>query len=187
MLSAAGIDRARIQEVPVGFDPRLLAAGKVDVYPVFESNEPDTLQRLGAPVRLFRPDDVGVPGLGLTFETRQALLDSDPDVLQRFLKATLHAVEWTRDHREQATDIVMQWAPQEDRAHQRAMLDVELDMAESPVADPRGLGYVSRDRWQAFHDSLLKFGGLNGPADIGAAYNERILDGVTSGGRVQWP
>ena len=154
---------------------------------MFESNEPDTLQRLGAPVRLFRPDDVGVPGLGLTFETRQALLDSDPDLLQRFLKATLHAVEWTRDHREQATDIVMQWAPQEDRAHQRAMLDVELDMAESPVADSRGLGYVSRDRWQAFHDSLLRFGGLNGPADIDAAYNEHILDAVTSGGRVQWP
>ena len=50
----------------------------------------------------------------------------------------------------------MQWAPQEDRAHQRAMLDIELDMAESPVADSRGLGFVSRDRWQAFHDSLLQ-------------------------------
>jgi ABC-type nitrate/sulfonate/bicarbonate transport system substrate-binding protein len=187
MLVAAGLDRSKIQEVPVGFDPRLLAAGKVDVYPVFESNEPDTLQRLGTPVRLFRPDDYGVPGLGLTYETRQALLESDPDLLGRFLKATLHAVEWTRDHREQATDIVMQWAPQEDRAHQRAMLDVELDMAENATDGSRGVGFASRDRWQVFHDSLLKYGGLKNPADIDAAYSERILQSISSNGRLQWP
>jgi ABC-type nitrate/sulfonate/bicarbonate transport system substrate-binding protein len=186
MLAAAGVDRSKIQEVPVGFDPRLLAAGKVDVYPVFESNEPDTLQRLGSPVRLFRPDDLGVPGLGLTFETRQALLESDPELLARFLKATLHAVEWTRDHREQATDIIMQWAPQEDRAHQRAMLDVELDMAET-AGEGRGVGWTSRDRWQAFHDSLLRYGGLKNPADIDAAYSERILQSISSNGRLQWP
>src|SRR5438067_2245171 len=94
MLAAAGVDRGRIREVPVGFDPRLLATGSVDVYPVFESNEPDTLQRLGVPVRLFRPGEYGVPGIGLTFETREALLNQDPDLLARFLKAALHGVEF---------------------------------------------------------------------------------------------
>jgi len=187
MLSAAGVDRGRIQEVPVGFDPRLLAAGKVDVYPVFESNEPDTLQRLGAPVRLFRPDDFGVPGLGLTFETRQALLGSDPDLLARFLKATLHGVEWARANREAATDIVMQWAPQEDRAHQRAMLDVELDMAESAVTQSRGLGWASRDQWQTFHDSLLRFGGLKGSVAVDAAFNDQILQRIYVDNRLRWP
>jgi putative hydroxymethylpyrimidine transport system substrate-binding protein len=88
MLAAAGVDRSKIREVAVGFDPRLLATGTVDVYPVFESNEPDTLQRLGVPTRLFRPSDYNVPGLGLTFETRESLIASDPDVLTRFLKAT---------------------------------------------------------------------------------------------------
>ena len=63
MLAMNGVDRSAIQEVPVGFDPRLLAAGKVDVYPLFESNEPDTLARLGVPVQLIRPTDYGVPSL----------------------------------------------------------------------------------------------------------------------------
>ncbi|HET6317585.1 MAG TPA: ABC transporter substrate-binding protein [Chloroflexota bacterium] len=187
MLAAAGVDRARIQEVPVGFDPRLLAAGKVDVYPVFESNEPDTLQRIGAAVRLFRPGEFGVPGLGLTFETRQALLESDPDLLARFLKATLHAVEWTRDHREEATDIIMQWAPQEDRAHQRAMLDVELDMADSAVTRERGLGWASREQWQAFHDSLLRFGGVSKPVAVETAFSDAILQRIYADNRLQWP
>src|SRR5204862_123411 len=79
----------------------------VDVYPVFESNEPDTLQRIGVPTRLFRPSDYNVPGLGLTFETRENLIASDPDLLTRFLKAAMHGVEFARDHPDQATDIVM--------------------------------------------------------------------------------
>src|SRR4030081_3873591 len=84
MLASAGVDRGRGRGGPVGFDPRLLASGTVDVYPVFESNEPDTLQRLGVPVRLFRPGDYGVPGMGLTFETRVLLLLQVPVLLARF-------------------------------------------------------------------------------------------------------
>lgn len=187
MLAAGGVDRGRVHEVPVGFDPRLLAAGSVDVYPVFESNEPDTLQRLGVPVRLFRPGDFGVPGLGLTFETRDALLASDPDLLTRFLKAAMHGVEFARDHPDQATDIVMQYAPQEDRAHQRAMLDVELDMANGPLTATRGLGFSNHDQWQTFETSLLAYGGLKGPVDVEQAYTNRLLEAITRDGHVGWP
>jgi len=187
MLAAAGVDRSRIHEVPVGFDPRLLATGTVDVYPVFESNEPDTLQRLGVPTRLFRPGDVGVPGLGLTFETREALLGTDPDLLTRFLKAAMHGVEFARDHPDQATDIVMQYAPQEDREHQRAMLEVELDMATGPLTASQGLGFASHDQWQAFHDSLLAFGGLKGPTDVDQASTDTLLHAITRDGHVVWP
>jgi ABC-type nitrate/sulfonate/bicarbonate transport system substrate-binding protein len=187
LLAAAGVDRASVHEVPVGFDPRLLAAGKVDVYPVFESNEPDTLRRLGVPVRLFRSVDYGVPGLGLTYETRQQLLDQDPDLLARFLKATLHGIEFARDHPDEATDIVMRFAPNEDRDHQKAMLQTELDMADSPVTRSNGIGWGSHDQWQAYHDSLLAFGGLKGPVDVDAAFSRRILEQISRDGRLVWP
>ncbi|GAC1321921.1 MAG: hypothetical protein NVSMB2_19020 [Chloroflexota bacterium] len=187
LLASAGVDRSRVREVPVGFDPRLLAAGTVDVYPVFESNEPDTLARLGVPVRLFRTGDYGVPGLGLTFETREALIAQDPDLLTRFTRATMHAVEYARDHVDETTDVVMAYAPQEDRAHQKAMLEVELDMAQGPLTASRGYGFSSADQWQALHDSLLKYGGLKAASDPGAAYTDRFLQATSSGGHVVWP
>src|SRR6266540_128131 len=187
MLSAAGVDRGRIQEVPVGFDPRLLAAGKVDVYPVFESNEPDTLQRLGVAVRLFRPTDYGVPGLGLTYLTRQELVDTDANLLERFLKATLRGIAFAREDPETATDVVMQFAPNEDRAHQLAMLRVELEMAEGPITRTNGVGWASHDQWQALHDSLLAFDGLKTPLDVDTAFTDRILRAVYRDGRPLWP
>lgn len=187
LLASAGVQRDRVREVPVGFDPRLLAAGTVDVYPVFESNEPDTLQRLGVPVRLFKTGDYGVPGLGLTFETRDALVTQDPDLLQRFTKAALRGVEFARDYPDDATAIVMAFAPQEDAAHQRAMLQVELDMAQGPLTATRGPGFSSLDQWRALHDSLLKYGGLKTPADPAAAFTDRFLEAALRDGHVIWP
>lgn len=187
LLASAGVDRSKVREVPVGFDPRLLATGTVDVYPVFESNEPDTLERLGVAVRLFRTGDYGVPGLGLTFETREALVNQDPDLLTRFTRATMHAVEFARDHLDETTDIVMAYAPQEDRVHQRAMLQVELDMAQGPLTATQGYGFSSLDQWRALEESLLTYGGLKAATDPAAAYTDRFLQATSSGGHVTWP
>lgn len=188
LLAASGVDRSRLQEVPVGFDPRLLAAGKVDVYPVFESNEPNTLQALGVPVRLFRGTDYGVPGLGLTYITRPRLVEEDPDLLARFLKATLRGVEAARQDPQRATDIVIKYAPQEDRAHQLAMLLVELEMADGPVSNQKGVGWSTREQWAALHDSLIAHGGLKAPVEVDTAFTNTILQRVyTSAGQLVWP
>lgn len=188
VLAANGVDRSKLQEVPVGFDPRLLAAGKVDVYPVFESNEPNTLQQLGVPVRLFRPTDYGVPGLGLTYITRPQLVEGDPDALARFLKAVLRGVQAARENPEQAASIVMKYAPQEDPALQLAMLRVELEMADSPVTRQRGVGWTTRQQWQALQDSLLAYGGLKAPVAVDTAFTNRVLERIyTPDGRLQWP
>jgi ABC-type nitrate/sulfonate/bicarbonate transport system substrate-binding protein len=187
MLALSGVDRTRIQEVPVGFDPRLLAAGKVDVYPVFESNEPETLRRLGVPTRLFRPSDFGVPTLGLTYLTRQQLVDEDRTALERFLKATLRGIQDAREDPEAATDIVMQFAPNEDRDHQLAMLRVELDMADGPVARQRGTGWATLDQWQAFHDSLLAHGGLSKAVAVETVFTDSILKAVYRDAELVWP
>jgi ABC-type nitrate/sulfonate/bicarbonate transport system substrate-binding protein len=187
LLAMTGVDRSKIQEVPVGFDPRLLAAGKVDVYPVFESNEPATLQRLGVPTRLFRPSDYGVPSIGLTYLTRQQLVDSDTSALERFLKATLRGIQDARANPEAATDIVMEFAPNEDREHQLSMLRVELDMADSPVSLEKGVGWATPQQWQAFHDTLLAYGGISRPIDVNTAFTDKILQGVYRNGQLVWP
>jgi len=187
LLAMTGVDRSKIQEVPVGFDPRLLAAGKVDVYPVFESNEPAILQRLGVPTRLFRPSDFGVPSIGLTYLTRQQLVENDASALERFLKATLRGIQDAKANPEAATDIVMEFAPNEDREHQLSMLRVELDMADGPVSLEKGIGWATPHQWQAFHDTLLAYGGISRAIDVNTAFTDKILQGVYRNGQLVWP
>ena len=81
-----------------------------------------------------------MPTLGLTYVTYEDYMREHPEIVERFLKAVLHGIEWARDNRDEAIDIVLKYAPGEEREHQRFMLDTELAAAESDVTQGERAG-----------------------------------------------
>lgn len=160
ILSANNVDRGSIQEVRVGFEPQVLTEGQVDIFPVFLSNEPDTLERLGFPTRVFTAADYGAPTLGLTYTAMEDYIAENPDVVRRFVASVLQGIAYADENREEAIDIVLQYAEGADRDHQRFMLDTELEMAKRGEAAEQGIGYQSLEQWQALHDYLVEYGGI---------------------------
>ncbi|MBI4298509.1 MAG: ABC transporter substrate-binding protein, partial [Chloroflexi bacterium] len=122
ILKAEGVNRSKIKEVSVGFDPRILTEKKVDILAVFKSNEPDVLRKLGFEVQAFDAANYGVPTLGLTYITREDLIEKDPDMVRRFLKATMKGLEFSFSNTDETLDIVLKYADKEDRDHMRFML-----------------------------------------------------------------
>jgi ABC-type nitrate/sulfonate/bicarbonate transport system substrate-binding protein len=186
LVSIGGVDRTKVREVAVGFDPRVLADGRVDVYPVFAANEPDTLARLGIPVRLFDPTTYGVPGLGLTFMTNQQMVQTKPEVVTRFLRAALRGLADAIADRDAAINVVMKYATGEDRAHQRYMLDTEIEAAQNDLTRTSGIGAMSRDRYVALRDFLLQYGGLAKSVDVDAVFTDRFVKDLYKDGRLVW-
>ena len=186
LLQLGGVDRSKVREVAVGFDPRVLADGRVDVYPVFTANEPDTLARIGVPVRLFDPTSLGVPGLGLSFITNQQMVDTKPDVVTRFLRASLRGLADAIADRDAAIDVVMKYATGEDRAHQRYMLDTEIDAAQNDLTRANGIGAMDRARYVALRDFLLQYGGLTKSVDVDAVFTDRFVKDLYKDGRLAW-
>jgi ABC-type nitrate/sulfonate/bicarbonate transport system substrate-binding protein len=186
LVSIGGLDRAKVREVAVGFDPRVLVDGRVDVYPVFTANEPDTLARLGVPVRLFDPTTYGVPSLGLTFITNQQLVQSKPDVVTRFLRASLRGLADAVADRDAAIDVVMKYAPGEDRAHQRYMMDTEIDAAQNDLTRANGIGAMDRARYVGLRDFLLQYGGIPKTVDVDAVFTDRFVKDLYKDGRLVW-
>jgi ABC-type nitrate/sulfonate/bicarbonate transport system substrate-binding protein len=182
LLDAAGVDRAQIREVRVGFDPRVLTEGRVDVLAVFKSNEPDTIRRLGYELIEFDPDDYGVPTLGLTYITREDLIESDPELLERFVTAAMRGLQFAFDHLEASLDIVMRFAEQEDREHMRFMLAAELRDAVSAVTDAHGPAAMTVAQWRSFHDLLLRHTALARSIDPAAAFTMRFLEAAYAAG-----
>jgi ABC-type nitrate/sulfonate/bicarbonate transport system substrate-binding protein len=186
LLQVGGVDRSKVKEVAVGFDPRVLADGRVDVYPVFTANEPDTLARLGVPVRLFDPTSLGVPGLGLSFVTNQQMVDTKSDVVARFLRASLRGLADAIADRDAAIDVVMKFAPGEDRAHQRYMLDTEIDAAQNDLTRVNGIGAMDRTRYVGLRDFLLQYGGIPKTVDVDAVFTDRFVKTLYKDGRLVW-
>lgn len=188
ILDAAEVDRSKIDEVRVGFDVRILTEGQVDILAVYKSNEPDTMRRLGFEVTVFDPADLGVPTLGLTFITRQELIDTDPDKVTHFLKATMKGLEFALGNVDEAVNIVMKYAPDEDRDHMRAMLLTEKQDAVSPLTDQKGLGWMTEEQWQVFYNSLQEHDALPNVVDVSSAFTDQFLDEVyDDDGVLRWP
>ncbi len=187
MIKSEGVDRSRIQEVRVGFDPRVLTEGQVDVLAVFKSNEPDTVRRLGFEVVVWDPADFGVPTMGLTYITLSETAESDPDLVTRFLRATMKGLEFALNNPDETVDIVMKFAPEENPEHQAFMLRTELEDAVGDATRRAGLGAMTDAQWKDLYDHLLEFEAIPQPFDYQTAFTTRFLEEIYDGASLNWP
>lgn len=175
ILGANNVDRSSITEVRTGFNPAVLSEGQVDVYPVFLSNEPDTLAKLGYPTKVFTAADYGAPTLGLTYVTSEDYIAENPEVVSKFVKAAIRGIEYADANRDEAVQIVLGYAPTEDPAHQRFMLDTELGMAKEGAAAQSGIGYQTMNQWQGLEDYLVQYGVIDELPDLSKAFMTAAL------------
>lgn len=176
LLDNAGLSEQEVELINVGFDPRILTEGRIDVYPVYTSNEPYLLQSWGYELVLWEAADYGVPTLGLAYVTTDQTIEARPDQLAGFTRAVLRGIRYADAHRAEATEIVMAYAgPDADPDHMRYMLDTELEAMHSEVTDAQGLGWQTEAQWQALLDSLLQYDAVAAPVDVETVFTNRFL------------
>ena len=171
----------------MGYDPRVLTEGQIDLLAVFKSNEPNIVRGLGFEVVGFDAVDYGMRTMGLTYVTRQDFADENPETAKRFLKATMKGMEYAFANTEEALDMVLKYAEGEDREHMRYMMLEEKKDATSALTDANGFGWMSEEQWQSFHDSLLEYEGLPKAVDVETVFTDRFLEEIYEDGVLQWP
>jgi ABC-type nitrate/sulfonate/bicarbonate transport system substrate-binding protein len=180
LLEAVDADLALVELVNVGFDPRVLTEGQVDVYPVYKSNEPFLIRSWGYDLILWDAADYGVPTLGLTYVTSDQILEEKPDMLVHFLRATLQGIEYASENIDDAIEIVLKYTgPETDPEHMRFMLEAELLDAYSNATEGKGIGWQTREQWQALSDLLIESGVMH-PMDVNLAFTNELLDQIYS-------
>lgn len=175
ILEAVGLTADDIELVNVGFDPRVLTQGQVDVLPVFKSNEPDTIRGWGLELDLWDPADFGVPTLGLTWVATEQMVATQPEMLDAFVDAALEGVRWADEHRDEAVKIVLEHTgDRADANHQRYMLDTELATTTSAMTDEFGLGWQTTRQFRDLADLLLETGALPQDLDVSTAFTNQF-------------
>lgn len=175
---ANGLNPDEVEQVKVGFDPRILSEGQVDILAVFISNEPGQLERIGYPVKVFDPSDYDIPVLGLTYIASREGIEQDPEAIQRFLRGALRGIEYAASNVEEALDIVMQYAQQEDREQQEFMLTTELARASSPATETHGYGWQTAEQWSALAGALREFEIITEDIDVSQVFTSEFLEDI---------
>lgn len=176
LLDQAGLSESDVELINVGFDPRVLTEGQIDVYPVFKSNEPNTLQNLGFDLVMWDAADHGIPTLGLAYVATEKMVEEDPETLAAFMRAVVRGIEFAAENEEAALDAVMEHVGVDsDREHQRFILETELADATSEVTEEGGVGYQTIEQWQELADLLATYDALPEDFDASTAFTVDLL------------
>lgn len=167
-VEADGGDPSRVDQVTIGFTAvPSLAAGKVEAATGFWNAEAVALRERGVPIRVFKVDRFGAPPYPeLVLCTSEALLKSDPELVDKVVTATRHGYELTEAHPQAAlTDLLeANKSLGLDRAEQKAQLNVLLPDLHPEPFDPSVL-----QAWAAWD---LQHGLLEKPLDVKQAFDQ---------------
>ncbi len=147
LLAAAGLDPKSVNYVPVGTDPGMLAAGAVDGYYGWATNQGVMLQVRGVQIYAAYMNDLGLPGYAGVLYATDDTLSSKKDVLVRWLKAEIKGWQWFLDNPDEMAKLMVEKYGQRglDLKAQTAEAHVYKDFIPVGDAATHGLLWVDPD------------------------------------------
>ncbi|NJK79165.1 MAG: ABC transporter substrate-binding protein [Chloroflexaceae bacterium] len=176
MLAAAGVDRSTIIETPGEFSMEPFLRRRVDVWPVYATDQPRAVRQQGAEIDLIFARDYGVVMMGDVLFATSTFIEENPNTVRAFVEASLRGWEWALANPEAAVDLVAEYNPELDRDQLtfEASQTIEL-LTYGPGA--RCVGYSDPAVWEAEHQMLLDIGVLEAPIPFEQVANNSFVEG----------
>lgn len=152
LLEHDGLTLADVEEVPGAFDMTPFFSGEVDVWAGFITNEVIRARREGLSLVTLPLSEYGINIPTLNIFTRKSLIVSDPDLVERFLRASLRGWLWAVEHPTQAVDILLEMLPE--LAAERDLALAAFD-SSIPLIRPPGAELGAIDCWRWAENPLL--------------------------------
>lgn len=175
MMAKLGLDRSKVHEVTIGYDDKELLAGKTDVSTGYIINEPNQVIEAGKEVNTILMADYGVNMYADVLFAREDTIQSKPDMVQRFLKATLEGWQYAIEHESEAVTMTLAYATTSTSIHESRMFAASVPLiatGDSP------LGWMDAAKWQDVQTILLDQKILAKPIVITDAYTMQFLNTI---------
>lgn len=137
MLAKVGVDLSDIDLV-VSPSTELLASGQVDAKTGFTVNEPIALELRGIPTTVILPSDHGVNTYAEAIFTRKQYAEEHPDIVQKFVDATMKGYDYAYAHPEETVKAVVAINDQLDPEQQTEQLKRQKSYVYTDFTEKNG-------------------------------------------------
>ncbi len=160
MLRSEGIDPETVKPHTHATGISNLLSGKVDIVPGYSISFPYELSEAGITPRVIKPSQYGVDFYGDSLFTTEGVIESDPDMVEDFMRASLRGWKYALDHPQEVADRIAtefsRTAPVNDLKKFNFFQSKGVrDLTLYPVVS---LGHINSDRWNKIHQYLKKTG-----------------------------
>jgi NitT/TauT family transport system substrate-binding protein len=156
-------------------DLTALYTGKVDVRIVFLTNEVLTAQAAGYKLNIIYPDDYGIHFYSDTIFTSDDLIATQPDLVRRFLRASLRGWTYVIENPSAAGSLVAKYKPDADVAHEVAFMSASLPLINTGEDH---IGWMRPEVWAEMEKTLREQGLLTGTLDATQLYDLQFIEEI---------
>lgn len=176
LLKKHGIAENQLDIQIKGSDLSPLITDQVDVITSWTTNT-TALSVLGPDVVAMRLWDAGVQLTANNYYTQAEMVETQPELLAKFLKAAGRGWQYAYENPEKAADLLVKELPNLDRDDELAAARVALSTAFTPATKADGWGTTKRAQWEEqikLYNDLGQFSA--GPPAVDAVMTEKILE-----------
>ncbi|BAY98631.1 putative secreted protein [Tolypothrix tenuis PCC 7101] len=149
------------QKRPYNFNPAPFLADKTSAQQGYITSEPFAVEKQGGikPI-VFLLADYGYPTYATTIETKKELVDKNPDLVTRFVDASIKGWYSYLENPQPGNDLIKKANPEmtdEQLAYSLTKLK-EYGIVISDTAEKLGIGAMSEARWKLLFDNMVQSG-----------------------------
>jgi NitT/TauT family transport system substrate-binding protein len=167
VLAKASIDKSKLTEIPVKFDMTPLLTGTVDVWPGYLINEVLAAKEKGFAVNIVDPSDYGIDLYADTLFTTEKMLKEKPDLVRKFVAATLKGWDTAIAAPEDAAKITVSYGDKLTYDHEFAMIKASIPLVKP---DSKPIGWMDAAGWSSAQKLLLGAGFQKQAVNVVEAY-----------------
>ncbi len=175
MMNNVKVDLNKVIEVPSRYDMQRFFEGAVDVWCGYVINEVLTAEEKGFEVNLIKPSDYGVKMYADCLFTTEEMIKNRPEIVRRFVQATLQGWQFAIKHPAKAVEIVLSHDAKLRKEHELRMLlkSIPFILPGSGKADR--IGEMDSMVWKEMEKTLFKQHIIKHRVDVSLAFNNHFL------------
>jgi NitT/TauT family transport system substrate-binding protein len=155
LLRKLGIAPDAIEEIPYQRDVTPLTTGQIDAHMVYRTGTGLAFDETGYELNWTWVEDYGIHLYADTIITREGLIRRDPELVERFLRATLRGWRYAIENQAEAVDLTLQYDSTLTRDRQARMMATQTPLIHTGKTK---LGWMDRGVWAGMQDLLNEAG-----------------------------
>lgn len=175
MMARVGVTPEQYTVTDLPSDLARFASGDVPVWGAYINSFVVAIRQAGYSFDLIFPDDYGVHFYSDTLFTTDELLDTNPDLVKRFLRATLNGWTYAVENPSKVSVMVQKYSPQVDATMEDVRMIVSLPLVNTGEDH---IGWMKPDVWAGMAKTLREQDVLTMPLDISDVYTMQFLSEI---------
>lgn len=172
MMTRVGIRRDQYTAVNIAANLAPLYAGDIDVSSGFLTNEVITAQNAGYKLNIIYPDDYGIHFYADTIFTTDELIAKDPQLVTRFLRATLKGWTYAVENPAQVGALVQKYNATADAALENVKMTSSLPLINTGEDH---IGWMKAGIWSGMEKTLREQKVLTQTVDVSQVYTMQFV------------